>query len=80
MIRPAARRRVRVRTAPRPSRGASWAACVRVAETLQSCATVCKACGGECERHAEMHDHCRVCAEACRRCEEARNDLIISLG
>ncbi|WP_343994899.1 four-helix bundle copper-binding protein, partial [Terrabacter terrae] len=36
---------------------------------LEACATVCKACADECEQHAEMHGHCRICAEACRRCE-----------
>ncbi len=43
---------------------------------VQTCAEACRACGEECERHAEMHEHCRVCAEACRRCEQACNDLV----
>ncbi|MGW7397881.1 four-helix bundle copper-binding protein [Streptomyces cyaneofuscatus] len=30
-------------------------------------------------RHADTHNHRRVCAEACRRCEQVRNDLIASL-
>jgi hypothetical protein len=47
---------------------------------LRACATVCKACGDECDSHADMHGHCRVCAEACRRCEQACNDLLASLG
>ncbi|MFI1423032.1 four-helix bundle copper-binding protein [Streptomyces sp. NPDC020731] len=47
---------------------------------LTACATVCKACGDECASHAERHEHCLVCAEACRRCEEACNDLLASLG
>lgn len=47
---------------------------------LQACETVCKACADECERHANMHDHCRVCADACRRCEQACRELIQSLG
>lgn len=34
---------------------------------LEACAAACKACGDECARHAEMHEHCRVCAESCRR-------------
>jgi hypothetical protein len=29
---------------------------------LQACATTCKSCGDECDRHANMHDHCRICA------------------
>jgi hypothetical protein len=48
--------------------------------TTHSCATVCKACGDACESHADQHDHCRVCAEACHRCEQARNDVITALG
>jgi hypothetical protein len=46
---------------------------------LQACVAVCKSCGDECERHAEMHEHCRVCAEACRRCEQACNDLLAAM-
>jgi len=47
---------------------------------LEACAAACKACGDECGQHAEMHEHCRVCAESCRRCEQACRDLISSLG
>ena len=47
---------------------------------LEACATACKACGDECDRHAGMHEHCRVCAESCRRCETACRELIASLG
>ena len=47
---------------------------------LEACATACRACGDECERHAQMHEHCRVCAESCRRCETACRDLVGSLG
>src|SRR5207253_4598744 len=36
---------------------------------LEACVAICKSCGDECERHAHMQEHCRVCAEACRRCE-----------
>jgi hypothetical protein len=38
---------------------------------LQACVQASRASGDECERHAEHHEHCRVCAEACRRCEGA---------
>jgi hypothetical protein len=47
---------------------------------LDACATACKSCGDECESHAQMHGHCRVCAEVCRRCEQACRDLMASLG
>jgi hypothetical protein len=47
---------------------------------LQACATACRSCGDECDRHAGMHEHCRICAEVCRRCEQACNDLLGALG
>ena len=47
---------------------------------LEACAAACQACGDECGRHAEMHEHCRICAEACHRCEAACRELIRSLG
>jgi Domain of Unknown Function (DUF326) len=46
---------------------------------LEACATACRSCGDECERHAEMHEHCRVCAEACRRCEQACRQLLAAM-
>jgi hypothetical protein len=46
---------------------------------LEACKAICKACGDECERHARMHEHCRVCAEACRGAEQACQDLLDAL-
>lgn len=43
---------------------------------LRACATACQLCGAECERHADMHEHCRVCAEMCRQCEDACRRLL----
>jgi len=43
---------------------------------LNACALTCRLCGDECERHAEMMEHCRICAEACRRCKEACSEAI----
>lgn len=43
---------------------------------LHACILACQACGDECEDHAEMHDHCRVCAEACRHCQQRCNFLL----
>ena len=43
---------------------------------LQACVAICKSCGDECERHAQMHAHCRVCEQACRRCEQACRELL----
>ena len=39
-------------------------------------AAACTACGDGCAAHAQMHGHCRVCAESCRRCEQACRALL----
>ena len=38
---------------------------------IESLLQACRTNGVECRQHADMHEHCRVCAESCRRCEEA---------
>ncbi len=43
---------------------------------LEACVAICRSCGDECERHAQMHERCRVCAEACQRCEEDCRKLL----
>jgi hypothetical protein len=43
---------------------------------LEACVASCRSCGDECERHASMHEHCRICAEACRRAEQASRELL----
>ena len=47
---------------------------------LEACVTSCRSCGDECERHASMHEHCLICAEACRRCERACQQLLAALN
>ena len=42
-----------------------------IRKVLEACMTACRLCGEECERHASMHEHCRICADSCRRCEAA---------
>lgn len=54
--------------------GAPWL------ELVEVCAAACGACAQECEKHADMHDHCRACAEACRRCEQACRELLDAAG
>lgn len=46
--------------------------------TLGACRTACASCADECETHT-MHEHCVVCAEACRRCENACAALLEAL-
>ncbi|MBC7309801.1 MAG: four-helix bundle copper-binding protein, partial [Tetrasphaera sp.] len=40
--------------------GESWRSIV------QACIDTCRECAEECERHGDHHEHCRICAEACR--------------
>ena len=47
---------------------------------VEACAAACQACGDECQRHAAHHDHCRICADVCRRCEQACGDLVAAIG
>ncbi len=37
---------------------------------LDVCSLACRVCGDECERHAQQHPHCAICAQACRECEQ----------
>jgi hypothetical protein len=30
--------------------------------------------------HAAEHEHCRICADACRACERACNDLLAAMS
>ena len=46
---------------------------------LDACVVACRNCGEECRRHADMHEHCRVCAEHCERCEEACRSALKSM-
>lgn len=51
-----------------------------VRSLLEACRIACGACASECELHVGMHEHCSVCAEACRRCEQACAELLAELG
>lgn len=46
---------------------------------LETCAEICRACGEECARHAQMHEHCRICAQSCRDCEETCRQMLSSM-
>lgn len=47
-----------------------------LASLLQACSQACRTCGEECAAHAGRHEHCAICAAACRRAEGAANDLL----
>lgn len=40
-------------------------------QVIETCASACRICGEECNRHAARMEHCRICADACRACEAA---------
>jgi hypothetical protein len=40
-------------------------------QVIEACATACRLCGEECAKHADQHEHCRICADACASCERA---------
>jgi hypothetical protein len=46
---------------------------------VEACAAVCQACGQECARHAQMHEHCRICADSCRHCEDVCRQLLSTM-
>jgi hypothetical protein len=54
---------------------------VDVARTmLLACASACEASADECEKHDDVHEHCRICAEWCRTCEQACLALLESFS
>jgi hypothetical protein len=48
--------------------------------TVEACSVACLACAEECDRHAAHHEHCRLCAEVCRRCKNACDELLATIG
>lgn len=47
---------------------------------LHACVVACQACADECEEHGGEHDHCRLCAETCRYCQERCNAMLGTLS
>ena len=47
---------------------------------VEACLAACRASAEECERHAQHHEHCRLCAEECQRCVRACEDLLAALS
>ena len=38
---------------------------------LEACIQACRSSAAECAKHEKEHEHCRICKEACERCEQA---------
>ena len=51
-----------------------------VRRLIEACAEACELCAAECGRHADRHEHCRVCAETCRQCERVCREAAIAIG
>lgn len=51
-----------------------------VESQVRACQTAVRLCAEECDKHARRHDHCRICAEACRRCQRAASRLLGALA
>ncbi|HEY0698544.1 MAG TPA: four-helix bundle copper-binding protein [Micromonospora sp.] len=47
---------------------------------LQACIMSCRSCGDECAAHADMHEHCRICADACRTSERMCQELLATIS
>lgn len=46
---------------------------------LQACREICLTCAEECGKHAQMHEHCRICEQECRRCQESCDRLLAAM-
>jgi hypothetical protein len=46
---------------------------------LEACTVAAKRCAAECEEHAATHEHCRLCAQVCRRLEASSRSLLETL-
>jgi hypothetical protein len=47
-----------------------------IRDLLVACVRSCTTCAEECDRHAEHHRHCAICAQACRACIQACTALL----
>ena len=48
--------------------------------SVAACAVACSACAEECELHAAHHEHCLLCAEMCRSCQQVCDELLAALA
>ena len=46
---------------------------------LTTCIAFCRACANECQRHAEMHKHCEICAKACLHAVATCTEMLASM-
>ncbi len=46
---------------------------------MEACMAMGTACAAECRMHADMHDHCRICAMACDAMVEACSSMMATM-
>lgn len=46
---------------------------------LTTCIAFARTCAAECQRHANMHQHCDICAKACQHCVNACTEMLLSM-
>lgn len=46
-----------------------------ITSLIEACTRATRNCQDECARHAEMHEHCRICAQACHEAARALNSV-----
>lgn len=47
---------------------------------MQTTVLMCRACSAECMQHADMSEHCRMCAMACDQCVAAMEKMMSSMS
>ena len=47
---------------------------------LGACIAMGEACAAECRMHADMHEHCRICAKACDAMVASCQSVMASMG
>ena len=47
-----------------------------VSSMMQTTVAMCRACSAECAKHAEMSEHCRMCAMACDQAAAAMEKMM----
>ncbi len=43
---------------------------------LQAALAATRTCGDSCAEHRDMHEHCRICEQACRQAQQALDGLL----
>jgi len=46
---------------------------------MEACVAMGEACAAECRMHAEMHEHCRICAMACEAMVDSCRRMMSSM-